>query len=147
MDLSLSQIETLLKEKLKEKNQLAVDTLRGLKTRITNEQISKGSELTSEEILSLVKSESKRRKEAADSFTAGGRPESAAKELAEAEVLAQFLPEQVSEQEITSFIEDKIASEGWGTADFGKAMGVLKQQYGNSADGSILAKVLKEKLK
>lgn len=147
MDLSLSQIETLLKEKLKEKNQLAVDTLRGLKTRITNEQISKGSELTSEEILALVKSESKRRKEAADSFTAGGRPDSAAKELAEAEVLAQFLPEQVSEEEIARVADEKIASEGWAASDFGKAMGALKQQFGNSADGGVIAKILKEKLK
>ncbi|QQS23036.1 GatB/YqeY domain-containing protein [bacterium] len=147
MDLSLTQIETLLKEKLKEKNQLAVDTLRGLKTRITNEQISKGSELTSEEILALVKSESKRRKEAADSFKAGGREDSAAKELAEAEVLAQFLPEQVSEEEIARVADEKIAAEGWVASDFGKAMGALKQQFGNSADGGAIAKILKEKLK
>lgn len=147
MDLSLSHIEALLTEKLKEKNQLAVDTLRGLKTRITNEQIAKGSQLTGEEILALVKSESKRRKEAADSFTAGGRPDSAQKELAEAEVLAQFLPEQVSEEEIARAADAKIASEGWTAADFGRAMGALKQQFGNSADGAQIAKILKEKLK
>lgn len=147
MDLSLSHIQELLVEKLKAKDQLAADTLRALKTRIMNDQIAKGSELTSEEILSLVKSESKRRKEAAEAFTAGDRAEAAAKELAEAEILSQFLPEQVSEADITTAIEAKIASEGWTTADFGKAMGALKQHFGNSADGGTVSKILKEKLK
>ncbi len=147
MDLSLSHIQELLVEKLKAKDQLAVDTLRALKTRIMNDQIAKGSELTSEEILSLVKSESKRRKEAAEAFTAGDRAEAAAKELAEAEILSQFLPEQVSEADIATAIEAKIASEGWTTADFGKAMGALKQHFGNSADGGTVSKILKEKLK
>ncbi len=147
MDLSLPHIQELLVEKLKAKDQLAVDTLRALKTRIMNDQIAKGSELTSEEILSLVKSESKRRKEAAEAFTAGDRAEAAAKELAEAEILSQFLPEQVSEADIATAIEAKIASEGWTTADFGKAMGALKQHFGNSADGGTVSKILKEKLK
>ena len=147
MDLSLSQIEALLTEKLKAKEQLAVDTLRALKTRITNEKISKGSDLTAEEILALVKSESKRRKEAAEAFTTGDRPDAAAKELAEAEVLAQFLPAQVSDEDIAKLVDEKIASEGWVTADFGKAMGALKQHFGNTADGGTISKILKEKLK
>lgn len=147
MDLSLPTIEELLVEKLKAKDQLAVDTLRGLKTRITNEQITKGGPLTSDEILALVKSEFKRRTEAAKAFTEGGRTEAAAKELAEGQILAQFLPAQVSEEEIVNTIEQKIAAEGWTASDFGKAMGVLKQQFGNSADGGLVAKILKEKLK
>lgn len=147
MDLSLSKIEELLVEKLKAKEQLAVDTLRGLKTRITNDQISKGSDLTSEEVLAIVKSEVKRRKEAAEAFTTGNRPEAATKELAEAEVLSQFMPAQVSEEEIATTIDGKIASEGWTVADFGKAMGALKQHFGNSADGAAVSKILKAKLK
>lgn len=147
MDLSLSQIEAILVEKLKAKDQLAVDTLRGLKTRITNEQISKGSELSSEEILALVKSESKRRKEAAESFTAGNRPDAASKELAEAQVLAQFLPDQLSEEQIGLAIDEQITANSWTVADFGKAMGSLKQHFGSSADGALVAKILKEKLK
>lgn len=147
MDLSLSHIQELLVEKLKAKDALAVETLRALKTRIMNEQISKGSELTSDEILNLVKSESKRRKEAAEAFVTGGRADSAAKELAEAEILSQFLPEQISEANIAATIEAKIASEAWTVTDFGKAMGALKQHFGNSADGGTVSKILKEKLK
>lgn len=146
MDLSLQIIEAKLTQSLKDKNQLATDTLRGLKTRITNEQIAKGGELTSDEILALVKSEAKRRKEAAEAFTAGDRPEAAAKEVAELEILSEFLPEQLSEEKISVIIDEQITANGWTTADFGKAMGALKQQFGNDADGAVISKLLKAKL-
>lgn len=146
MDLSLQIIEAKLTQSLKDKNQLATDTLRGLKTRITNEQIAKGGELTSDEILALVKSEAKRRKEAAEAFTTGDRPEAAAKENAELAILSEFLPEQVSEEKISTVIDEQISANGWTTADFGKAMGALKQQLGSNADGAVISKLLKEKL-
>ena len=148
---SLEQIETEIKEALKAKKQLAADTLRGLKVRIQNEKISKmgasGGELAQEDIVALVKSEIKRRKEAAESFQKGDRPEMAAKELQEAALLEKFLPAQLSEAEITAIIEALVAEQGYGAADFGKAMGQLKAKTGQSADGAVLAKLLKEKLK
>lgn len=144
--LSLSAVETALQNALKARDQVTVDTLRGLKTRITNDQIAKGSELTEAEILALVQSEAKRRKEAATAFRDGGRTEQADKEEAELKVLAAFLPEQVSEEEITKVIEAKVAENSWTSKDFGQAMGVLKAQFGNTADGALLAKLLKEKL-
>lgn len=147
MDLSLNHVEDLIKSKIKEKNQVAVDTLRGLKTRIQNEQIAKGAELSSDDILALVKSEAKRRKEAVDAFTSGGRLEAAEKERQELEVLSQFLPAQLSEEEITSYITGQIAEQGWAQADFGKAMGSLKAHFGNNADGAVVAKILKDNLK
>lgn len=146
MDLSLEQIEQQLTSFLKEKNQVAVDTLRGLKTRITNEKIAKGGDLSSDEILALVKSEVKRRKEAVEAFTSGGRMEAAQKEQQEIEVLSQFMPAQMSEQDVAAKIEEQISANGWVAADFGKAMGALKGIFGNSADGAVISKVLKEKL-
>ncbi len=146
MELSMQVIEAKLTEALKAKNQIAVDTLRGLKTRITNEQINKGEALTSDEVLALVKSEAKRRKEAVDAFSAGGRTEAAAKETAELEVLSEFLPAQLSEEQIASKIDEAISQNNWTAADFGKAMGSLKQEFGNSADGAVVAKLLKAKL-
>lgn len=154
---SLSQIETDLVVAIKAKNQLEVETLRGLKTRVQNEQIAKmsaksgfasgGKDLTLEEIAVLVKSEVKRRKEAAETYTSGGRPELAEKELTEAGILEKYLPPQMSEAEIESLAEKLIAESGFTAADFGKAMGALKVKAGQSADGALLAKVLKEKLK
>jgi len=145
--LSLKQIETDLVAAIKAKDRIAADTLRGLKTRIQNEQIAKIKELEESEILALVKSEHKRRKEAAESFNQGNRPELAEKELKEAAILEKYLPAQMSEAELNGLIEKIIVENGFAAKDFGKAMGLLKAQAGNAADGSLIAKLLKEKLK
>lgn len=144
--LNLSEVEVALQNAVKARDQIAADTLRALKTRIQNEQISKGSELSEADVLSLVQSEAKRRKEAANAFREGGRAEAADKEEAELKVLSVFLPEQVSEEEITKVIDAKIAEAGWTSKEFGQAMGALKAHFGNTADGALVAKILKEKL-
>jgi len=144
---SLSQIETDLVAAIKAKNQLEVETLRGLKTRVQNEQIAKMKDLEENDILALVKSEVKRRKEAAETYVSGGRPELAEKELKEAGILEKYLPAQMGEAEIAELALQVIADNGFTAADFGKAMGALKAKAGQNADGSLLAKVLKEKLK
>ncbi len=143
---NLTAVETALQTAVKARDQIAADTLRALKTRIQNDQIAKGSELTEADVLLLVQSEAKRRKEAATAFRDGGRQEQADKEEAELKILEQFLPEQVSEEEITKVIDEKIAANSWGKADFGAAMGQLKGHFGNTADGALIAKILKEKL-
>ena len=167
--LSLSQIESDLTLAMKAKNQIAVDTLRGLKVRLQNDKISKmsrgagsqakpdqalpggkysaGSDLTEAEIIPLVKSEIKRRKEAVESFTAGGRPEMAEKELAESKILEGYMPQQMSEADILKVIDEIIAQNGFTAADFGKAMGALKSKIGQNADGGLMARLLKEKLR
>lgn len=145
--IDLAAVETALQSAVKARDQIAADTLRALKTRIQNEQISKGSELTEADILNLVQSEAKRRKEAAQAFRDGGRLEAADKEEAELKVLSVFLPEQASEDEIAKTIAEKIAANTWTAKDFGAAMGQLKAHFGNSADGALIAKLLKEKLK
>jgi uncharacterized protein len=143
---NLSAVETALQAAVKARDQITMDTLRALKTRITNEQISKGSELSEADILLLVQSEAKRRKEAATAFRDGGRTEAADKEEAELKVLSVFLPEQVSEEEIAKVIDAKVSENNWTKADFGQAMGQLKGHFGNTADGGLVAKLLKEKL-
>ena len=154
--LSLQQIETDLTTAMKAKDQIAVDTLRGLKVRLQNERISQKSrgagsgsagDLAESDIVILVKSEIKRRKEAAESFTAGNRPEMAKKELLEAEILQKYLPEQMSEAALSALADEVISKNNFTAQDFGKAMGVLKAKVGNSADGGLMARILKEKLK
>lgn len=146
--ISLKQIETDLVTAMKAKDQIAVGVLRGLKTRIQNEKVSKMvEELSEDEILALVRSEIKKRKEAAAGFEKGGNVESSQKELSEAEILAKFLPPQMSEEEIAKMAEEVIASGNFVAADFGKAMGALKAKVGSNADGALVAKILKEKLK
>ncbi|HEX3099569.1 MAG TPA: GatB/YqeY domain-containing protein [Patescibacteria group bacterium] len=144
--LNLSEVESALQTAVKARDSITVETLRALKTRIQNEQISKGSELSEADVLLLVQSEAKRRKEAATAFRDAGRTEAADKEEAELKVLAVFLPEQASEEDIAKVVEAKIAENSWTTADFGKAMGALKGHFGNTADGALVSKILKEKL-
>ena len=146
--LSLSQIEADLTAAMKAKNQVAVDTLRGLKVRIQNEQIAKTRpELAEEEIVALIRSEIKRRKEAAAAFTSGGREESAGKELAEAGILERYLPAQLTEAQVLEVVEKTIAEHNFTAKDFGQAMAALKAATSNGADGAMLARLLKEKLK
>lgn len=143
----LSQVESDLTSALKARDTVTVSVLRALKTRIQNEHITRMKELSESELFSLVQSEIKRRKEAAESFVAGGRSDLAEQELRESDVLVKYLPPQVSESEIASFVENLIAEHSLTTADFGKGMGLLKAHFGNSAEGAVLSKILKEKLK
>lgn len=145
--LSLEQIEQDLTIAMKAKDQVAVDTLRGLKTRVQNEKIAKMKELEPADILALVRSEVKRRKEAAQSFSTGGRKDMADKELLEASILEKYLPKQMPEAELMEIIEKAAAENSWTAKDFGQAMGKLKAQVGDKVDGAALAKLLKEKLK
>src|ERR1700722_18668230 len=124
--ITLSQLESELVSAMKAKDQLTVDTLRGLKVRLQNEKISKMADLSEEQVNSLLKSEIKRRKEAAESFSAGNRTDMAEKELAEAKILEKYLPPQMSEAEISAVIDEVVAAASFTSADFGKAMGAVK---------------------
>ena len=145
--ITLAQIELGIKEALKARNSLAADTLRGLKTRIQNEQIAKMKELSAEDLAALVRSEVKRRKEAAAAYEQGGRQELKEKELAEAAILEKYLPPQLSEEQLQAMADEIISGGSFGAKDFGQAMGKFKAAVGSGADGATLARILKEKLK
>ena len=159
--ISLEQVEKDLVSAMKAKDRVAVDTLRGLKTRIqvaltsANGGLPSGQQadaigdknLSEQEIIALIRSEVKRRKEAATSFSGGGRTEMAEKELREAEILEKYLPAQMTEAKLLELIEATIAENNFAVKDFGTAMGKLKVAVGDQADGATLAKLLKEKLK
>jgi hypothetical protein len=143
--LNLPQIESDLATAMRSRDALAVDTLRGLKTRIQNEKIAKQRELEEADILALVKNEVKKRRESAKVYEQGGRAELAAKELSEAQILQKYLPPEISESEIADKASEVIAENAFTQKDFGQAMGKLKALLPN-ADGAVLAKILKEKL-
>ena len=145
--ISLQTIEADLKEALKARDSVKADTLRGLKTRIQNEQIAKMKELAEPELVALVRSEAKRRKEAAAAFQQGSRGELADKELKEAVILEAYLPAQMPEEQLRELVAKTAAEMSAGPADFGKVMGRLKAQVGDQADGATLARLVKEKLK
>ncbi len=145
--LSLEQIEKDLSAAMKGKNQLAVETLRGLKTRVQNEKIAKMANLSETDMLALVRSEVKRRKEAAQTYQSGGRGELAQKELDEASVLEKYLPQSMPEEQLVELAGQVIMENNFTAKDFGQAMAKLKSKLGPAADGATLARILKEKLK
>jgi uncharacterized protein YqeY len=145
--INLQQIESDLTTAMKAKDSVAVDTLRGLKTRIQNEQIAKMKDLTEADIVALIRSEVKKRKEAGEAFQKGDRAELSDKEFKEAAILEKYLPTQMTEEQIIPLVEKLVSENSFSAKDFGAAMGKLKAQVGDKADGATLAKILKEKLK
>lgn len=145
--MTIQDFEHELVKALKEHNTTEVSTFRLLISRLKNEQIASGAELSDEASLKIVQSEYKKRKEAEGEYLRGGRGELASKEGEEANVLARFLPKQLTTEEATSVIERAVVDHAWTKADFGVAMKSLKEQLGATVDGALLAKILKEKLK
>jgi hypothetical protein len=111
------------------------------------EKLDKLSQLTEEEVAGVVLSEVKKRKDAAQEFESGGRPELAEKELKEAELLKKYLPEQMSEEEIRKLVIEAVQKVGaTSPQEMGKVMGALMPQLKGRADGSMVQKVVQEEL-
>ena len=100
-----------------------------------------------EKELQVLQRERKRRVEAAEAFRAGGRPEQAAAEEAELAVLAEFMPEQVDEEELEEIVDSAIAEVGaTSMRDFGRVMADVMPQVSGRADGSVVSQLVREKL-
>ena len=141
------KIESDFKQALKEKRELELSTLRMLKASFKNEEIRKREELTDEEILKLVKTETKKRKESIESYKQGGRDDLAAKEAEELEFLQRYLPEQVSEEEIKKIVTETIQNlSEMDRQNFGKVMGEVMDRLKGQAEGQLVSKLVKEEL-
>jgi hypothetical protein len=161
----LQQIKNNLVSAQKEKNENKVSTLRMLISAVNNkainkralavgkepnlseEELVKKSELADQEIIDVIFSEAKKRKEAAFEYEKGNRPELAQKEKAELEILSVYLPVQMGEEEIRKLVADAIAKTGAKDAkDIGKLMGALMPATKGKADGNLVSKIVKELL-
>jgi uncharacterized protein len=104
-------------------------------------------ELSDDEELQVLQRERKRRLEAADAFRAGGREEQAEDEEFELDVLEEFMPEPLSEEEIEEIIDDVISEVGaTSIRDLGRVMAGVMHQVSGRADGSTVSQLVKEKL-
>lgn len=126
------------------------ETLRNLKAAILNEEVASGTRetgLPDAEVEKVIAREVKKRHEAAKLYRDNVRPELAEPEEKEAEILGSFLPKQMSEAEITQLIEAKITElNASGMQMMGQVIGAVKKEAGNTADGALVAKIVKEKL-
>jgi uncharacterized protein YqeY len=117
-------------------------TLRMALTSITNEEVAGASarNLSDEEIVKVLTREARKRREAAEAFGAAGRDEQAAAERAEGEVLAGYLPAQLSDDELTALVSAAIAETGAsGTQGMGQVMKLLTPRVAGRADGARVA--------
>ena len=131
-------------------NRFVGDTLRNLKAAILDEEVKQNKReegLSDEDVEKVIAREVKKRNESMAVYEQNGRPELAETERKEAEVLAKYLPEQLSEDEIRTLVTAKVTELGVsGPQAMGQVIGALKQQLGNTADGAMLARIVKETL-
>ena len=138
-----------LTEAIRSSDKVVSGTIRMVLTAITNEEVS-GKEarvLSDDEIITVLSREGKKRREAAEEFAKAGRTDRAAEEKAEGEVIAKYLPAQLSEDDIKKLIAAAVASTGAaGPADMGKVMGAIKPQIAGKADGVLVSSLVKAAL-
>lgn len=144
------QIQQSLIAALKEKNEVRVLVLRGITSAVQNKEIElkgSGKELQESDILEVLKREYKKRTDAISLYTQGGRSDLVQKESAEADIIKEFLPRMLEESEVRAIVEEIISAHPGATQ---KDMGVIIKEVGaktqGAADGSMVAKLVKEKL-
>jgi len=144
------QIDADLKQAMLAGDKTLTTTLRGLKSVILYEEVAKGvrdTGLDEDTIITLFSKEVKKRQESADLYERGGNTEKAKAELAEKGVIEKYLPEQMSDEELISLVDETISSTGaTNMQQMGQVVGVVKSQAGPSADGSKIAQLVKERL-
>lgn len=141
----LEKIQNDLKNAQLERDEIKVSTLRMLLSEIKYAQIQKG-ELKDEDVLAVIQKEGKKRQESVQAYKAAGREELAEKEEKEAEVLSSYLPKQLSNEELTTIVEQTINELGaTSLSDMGRVIGAVRGKVGSSADGSRISQVVKEK--
>jgi len=136
---------------IKSRDEVRSSTLRMVLTAITNAEVAgkESRELSDDDIVGVLSSEGKKRREAATAFEDGDRPEMAAKEKAEAAVIADYLPEQLSSEDIAVIVTaavEQVGAAGEGMKAMGKVMGVVQPQVKGRADGGAVAAEVRRQL-
>lgn len=142
-------IMTAMKAAMKDKDQMTLAALRAVKSELLLAQTETGSkeEITKEQEIKILSKLVKQRKDSAVIFSEQNRMDLAEPELAQAEIISQFLPAQLSEAEIEKVVVDTIEKVGAeGMKDMGKVMGIVNQQLAGKADGKTISNIVKVKL-
>lgn len=146
------QLQSDLTTAIKSRDEVTAATIRMALTAITNEEVS-GKEaraLSDDDILTVLGREAKKRREAAEAYDAASRPELADRERAELGVIARYLPQPLSDDEVRSIVEAAVAEATAGGASGGQAMGavmkIVQPQVKGRADGGAVAAMVKSAL-
>jgi len=144
------QLQQDLKQSMLAKNELKTSVLRLVLSALGYYEINKGGagyEATDEDVLSVIQKEVKQRKDSIEQYKNANRQELADKETKELEILQEYLPEQMNEDEIRRLVKEAVSQTGAKTMqDMGKVMGALMPKVKGKADGSLVSKIVKEEL-
>jgi uncharacterized protein YqeY len=143
------KLQTDLTDAIRSRNEVVSGTVRMLLAAITNEEVAgkAAKVLTDAEIITVLSREAKKRREAFEAYTQAKRDDLASKEKAEAAVITNYLPEQLSEDEIKKLIQAAIAeTDAKGPAGMGLVMKVLQPKIAGKADGGVVSGLVKAAL-
>ena len=150
MSILKDRIQADLKSAMLARDTLKTQTQQGLKAAILNEEVAqkiRETGLDDNKVEQLIARESKKRDEAAELFEKGGNQASADKERAEKAILSVYLPEPLCEAEIQKVVDEVVAEiKPVGPKDMGRVIGAVKSRVGNTADGAVVAKLVKNSL-
>ena len=138
-----------MKEAMKTKDKVALESLRAIKSEILLAQTKSGAseELSSEDEIKLLQKLVKQRKDSATLYREQGREDLAEPELAQVEIIAQFLPEQLNEEDLKKLVVKIIETVGaTSMKDMGKVMGIASKQLAGKADGKAISNIVKQLL-
>lgn len=143
------QISADIKTAMLNRDKVRLETLRGIKKEFLEAKTAKGAdgELTDDTAVKIMSKMAKQRRETAEIYTAQNRPELAANELAEAAVIEEYLPKQLSDDELTEALKAIIAETGATSAkEMGRVMGVASKRLAGRADGKVISAKVRELL-
>ena len=148
----VDKIDKSLTDALKNKDQDRTLTLRSIISQKKQKEIEKRTQdkknITDEDMILILNKMVKQRRESIELYKQGGRQDLVDKETKELKIIQEYLPEQLSEEEITKICEQSINNlKASSLKDIGKVMGIIKSKYKGTVDLSIAGKILKDKLK
>lgn len=141
------RLEAAMRDAMRARDEMRTQTLRMAMAAAHNQKIAKGRDLTDDEVVDVLTKQVKQRRESIDMYRGAGRDDRAAAEESEAAILAEFLPEQLSQDEIEALARDAIAGTGAiGPGDLGRVMGALSPRTKGRADGRAVSDVVRRLL-
>ncbi len=142
-----NELQSAMQAAMKSGDSDRVRTLRSLLAKLKEREIEKGGELSEGQLTKVLQTAAKQRKEAADMYSDGGRTELADAEMKELAIIEEYLPEQLSENDVAEMVDAAIAESGAESLrDMGKVMPVVMEKAAGRADGKTVQELVKRKL-
>ena len=143
----VNKLQSVMQAAMKSGDSDRVRTLRTVLAKLKEREIERGGELSERELTKVLQTAAKQRKEAADMYSNGGRTELADAELKELAIIEEYLPKQLSEEQVALMIDAAIEETGAESlSDIGKVMPVIMNKAAGSADGKTIQELVRRKL-